>query len=72
MNGSMINTSPSSPSSYSDTITNIVFGLCALAVGMVTIWQARRALRRRYIAHHGNSLDEESKQYLATSMSDIE
>ena len=60
MNGSMVDTSSSSPSSYSDIITNIVFGLCALAVGIMTIWQTQRALRRRYIAHHGNSLDEES------------
>ncbi|KAG7009385.1 hypothetical protein G7Y79_00002g005000 [Physcia stellaris] len=67
MNGSMIDTSSSSPSSYPDTITNIVFGLCALAVGIVTIWQARRALRRRYIAHHGNSLDEENQAHPAVN-----
>jgi hypothetical protein len=35
--------SASSPSS--DAVINIVFGLCAVAIGAVTVWQSRKAWR---------------------------
>lgn len=37
-----------SVSNGSETITNIVFGLCALLVGAVAIWQGRIMIRRWY------------------------
>lgn len=58
LNGSTVEIPPSSPSSLSDTITNITFGLCAFVVGIVTMWQGRRAYRKRYIVAHGNAIDE--------------
>ncbi|KAL8792980.1 MAG: hypothetical protein Q9195_004384 [Heterodermia aff. obscurata] len=48
----------SSPSSYSDTITNIFFGLCALAVGIITVWQARKHYRMRRATESGTALQE--------------
>ena len=34
-----------------DTITNIVFGLCAVMVGTITVWQGRKLLRTWYARH---------------------
>lgn len=50
INGSLIthtfSTIKSSPLPYSsETITTIVFGLCALSLGVITIWQSRKAWR---------------------------
>lgn len=42
VNGSIIPASGSA-SETPETITNIVFGLCALAIGGLTIWQGRKA-----------------------------
>lgn len=42
VNGSIIPTSTSA-SGTPETITNIVFGLCALTIGGLTIWQGRKA-----------------------------
>lgn len=36
--------------SSSDTITNTVFGLCAVVIGALTIWQGRRVWRLWYMA----------------------
>ena len=43
-NITLLSTDPSGfvPSSASDTITNIVFGTCAVAIGIITIWQGRK------------------------------
>ena len=36
-------------SNYSDTITNTVFGLCAIFIGGLTVWQGRRVWRLWYL-----------------------
>ena len=33
-------------STTSDTITNTVFGLCAVVIGVLTVWQGRRLWRQ--------------------------
>lgn len=36
-------------------ITNTVFGLCAVAIGMVSIWQGRRAWKIWHVNCEGSS-----------------
>ena len=43
---------------YSDTITNVVFGLCALAVGIITIRQGRVAYKARHSLQRRSNVNE--------------
>lgn len=43
-----------SPTSSTETITSIIFGLCALVVGLITIWQSNKA-RRTWRAHYSGN-----------------
>lgn len=49
VNGSVFPNSASA-SGTPETVTNIVFGLCALTIGGLTIWQGRKAWKM-WIAH---------------------
>ena len=49
----------SSSSMSNETIINLIFGLCALILGLVTIWQAHLARRRRLAAHHNPAYELE-------------
>ena len=56
-NGTHVLATSSSPTA-SETITNIVFGLCALTVGGVTIWQGRNAWKL-WMRFHGSRASAE-------------
>lgn len=66
-NGSFVNDSNSvkfSSSSSSDAITTSIFGLFALAVGIVTIWQGHRAYKLLHAARYTHAFELEGASSL--------
>ena len=50
----------SAPSSFSEIIIAIVFGLCAFAIGMITIWQSHKAWKIWH-ATYGHDIPAQGK-----------
>ena len=57
LNGSLIeDSSPAQSSSYSsnEIIVNTIFGICALAIGIISLWQGHRQWRLWHpVQRHG-------------------